>query len=266
MGGHSSTPVAIRRIKQYFVWPGLKKPIHAFVSSCQVCQQAKPERVKYPGLLQPLPIPKGAWQVVSLDFVEGLPQSKNMNTVLVVVNKFSKYNHFIPLAHRFTTLFVAQLYMSQVYKLHGMPLALISDRDGIFTSALWQCLFKLAGVDLKLSSAYHPQTDGQTEKVNQCMETFPFVPDLDASKQVTLAVLQKRLDSTGKTVEILVHWSGFPKSLATWENYDDLKRIFPGSSALELAETFGGGSVSSSTPETTETQNGDGARGPRRGQ
>jgi hypothetical protein len=140
--------------------------------SCQVCQQAKPERVKYPGLLQPLPIPDGAWKVVSLDFVEGLPQSRNMNAVLVVVDKFSKYSHFIPLAHPFTALSIAQLYMSQVYKLHGMPLALISDIDRIFTSELWQCLFKLAGVDLKLSSAYHPQTDGQTERVNQCMETF----------------------------------------------------------------------------------------------
>jgi hypothetical protein len=79
-----------------------------------------------------------------------------MNAALVVVDKFSKYNHFIPLAHPFTALSVAQLYMSQVYKLHGMPLALISDKDRIFTSELWRCLFKLAGVDLKLSSAYHP--------------------------------------------------------------------------------------------------------------
>jgi hypothetical protein len=97
--------------------------------------------------------------VVSLGFVEGLPLSKNMNVVLVVVDKFSKYNHFIPLAHPFTALTVAQLYMSQVYKLHGMPMAMISDRDKIFTSTLWQWLFKLAGVQLQMSSAYYPQTD-----------------------------------------------------------------------------------------------------------
>jgi transposase InsO family protein len=171
LGGHSGIPVTIRRIKQYFVWSGLTKDVQTFVSTFQICQQAKPERVKYPGLLQPLPIPECAWQVLSLDFVEGLPLSKKMNVVLVVVDKFSKY-HFLPLAHPFTALSVAQLYMQQVYRLHGMPKSMISDRDRIFTSSLWQLLFKLSGVDLKMSTSYHPQTDGQTERVNQCMETF----------------------------------------------------------------------------------------------
>jgi hypothetical protein len=163
VGGHSGIPVTIKRVKQYFFWAGLKKSIHSFVSACQICQQAKPDRTRYPGLLQPLPIPDGAWQVVSLDFVEGLPQSKSVNAVLVVVDKFSKYSHFIPLAHPFTAMTVAQLYMSQVYRLRGMPMAMISDRDRIFTSELWQCLFKLAGVQLQMSTSYHPQIDGQTE-------------------------------------------------------------------------------------------------------
>jgi transposase InsO family protein len=90
-----------------------------------------------------------------------------MNVVLVVVDKFFEYNHFLPLAHPFTALFVAQLYMQQVYRLHGMPKSMISDRDRIFTSSLWQLLFKLSGVDLKMSTSYHPQTDGQMERVNQ---------------------------------------------------------------------------------------------------
>jgi hypothetical protein len=172
IGGHSGIPVTIRRIKQYFFWPGLKKDVQLFVSACAVCQQANPDRDKYPGLLQPLPIPDSAWQVVSLDFVEGLPQYRLVNAILVVVEKISKYSHFIPLAHPFTAFSVAQLYMTKVYKLHGMPMAMISDRDRIFTSELWWCLFKMAGVQLQISSAYHPQTDGQTERVNQCMETF----------------------------------------------------------------------------------------------
>jgi hypothetical protein len=137
VGGHSGIPVTIRRIKQYFFWPGLKRHVQLFVSACAICQQAKLDRAKYPGLLQPLPIPDSAWQVVSLDFVEGLPQSRLVNTVKVVVDKFSKYNHFIPLAHPFTAFSVAQLYMTELYKLHGMPMALISDRDRIFTSELW---------------------------------------------------------------------------------------------------------------------------------
>jgi hypothetical protein len=110
--------------------------------------------------------------MVSLDFVEGLPKSSQFNCILVAVDKFSKFSHFIPLRHPFTSLSVAKLYLDNVYKLHGMPASLISDRDRIFTSTLWKELFGLAGVTLHTSSSYHPQMDGQTERVNQCMETF----------------------------------------------------------------------------------------------
>jgi len=150
----------------------MKSSVQAFVRACTVCQQAKPDRARYPGLLQPLPVPAGAWDMVSLDFVEGLPRSGFANCILVVVDKFSKFAHFIPMKHPFTALTVAKVYMDNVYKLHGMPSSLISDRDRIFTSTLWRELFNLAGVQLRMSSAYHPQTDGQTERVNQCMETY----------------------------------------------------------------------------------------------
>lgn len=172
VGGHSGIPVTLRRLRQYFSWKGMKTVVHSFVKSCSICQQAKPDRAKYPGLLQPLPVPEGAWQVVSLDFVEGLPKSATYSVILVVVDKFSKYSHFIPLAHPFSAVSVAQAFMVNIYKLHGLPQALVSDRDRIFTSNVWQHLFRLAGVKLQMSSAYHPQTDGQTERVNQCMETF----------------------------------------------------------------------------------------------
>jgi len=90
----------------------------------------------------------------------------------VIVDKLSKYAHFLPLAHPFTALQVAQLYFDQIYRLHGLPKAIISDRDKIFTSTIWQTLFKLSDTALLMSSSYHPQTDGQTERLNQCLETF----------------------------------------------------------------------------------------------
>ena len=89
-----------------------------------------------------------------------------------MVDKFSEYAHFVPLSHPFTAMKVAMLYMDHIFKLHGLPQAIISDRDRIFTSHLWHELFKLSGTDLKLSTAYHPQTDGQTECVNQCLEAY----------------------------------------------------------------------------------------------
>lgn len=90
----------------------------------------------------------------------------------MVVDLFSKYSQFIALKHPFTALSVAKQFMIHTYKLHGLPSAIVSDRDKIFTSHLWRELFRLAGVELRMSSAYHPQSDGQIERVNQCMETF----------------------------------------------------------------------------------------------
>lgn len=172
LGGHSRFPVTYWRIKELFAWPGMKGMIKQFVAQCTICQRAKPERVKYPGLLQSLPIPDYAWQVVSLDFIEGLPTSKTFNCILVIVDKFSKYAQFVPLKHPFTAFQVAMAFMDCVFKLHGLPEAIISDRDRIFTSSLWQELFKLTKTQLRVSTAYHPQTDGQTDRVNQYLESY----------------------------------------------------------------------------------------------
>ena len=150
----------------------MKSSVRSFVQSCLVFQQAKADRSKLPGLLQPLAVPSMSWQVITMDFVEGLPCSEHSDTILVVVDKYSKFAHFIPLRHPFTALSVAKAFMSHVYKLHGMPSSIISDRDKVFTSNLWRELFRLAGVQLCMSSVYHPQMDGQAECVNQSMETY----------------------------------------------------------------------------------------------
>jgi transposase InsO family protein len=170
LGGHSCVLVTYRHMKQLFAWKGMKNAVQEYVQSCLTCQMAKPDRAKSPSLLQPLPVPSGAWHIISLDFVEGLPLSGHADCVMVVVDKFTKYAHFIALKHPYTTASVARLFLDQIYRLHGMPTALVSDlsdRDKIFTSRQWQELFRLAQVQLKMSTAYHPQTDGQTGQVNQ---------------------------------------------------------------------------------------------------
>ncbi|CAL0309700.1 unnamed protein product [Lupinus luteus] len=107
-----------------------------------------------------------------MDFIEGLPLSAGKQVIFVVVDRLSKAAHFMALAHPYTTANVAQSFMDNVFKLHGYPDSITSDRDPIFISKFWQDLFALQGVQLQLSSSYHPQTDGQSEVVNRCLETY----------------------------------------------------------------------------------------------
>ena len=150
----------------------MKQTIKTFVAACSVCLQAKLDRPHYSGLLLPLPVPAEAWQMVSMDFIDGLPTSGHANCIMVVVDKLSKFTHFIPLHHPYTAQRVAQAFLDNIFKIHGLPTHIILDRDPIFTSQFWRELFRLAQVTLAMSSAYHPQSDGQTERVNQCLETY----------------------------------------------------------------------------------------------
>jgi hypothetical protein len=172
LGGHSGIQSTYQRLKKLFWWKGLKGDVENFVKQCSVCRQAKHERVHPAGLLQPLPIPQGVWQDLSLDFIEGLPKSEGYSCILVVVDRYSKYAHFFLLHHPFTASQVAQLFLDNIVKLHGVPKTLVSDRDKVFTSLFWKHLFQLLQTKLAMSAAYHPQSDGQTERVNQCLEMY----------------------------------------------------------------------------------------------
>lgn len=146
LGGHSGFPVTYMRMKKLFAWSGMRATMKLFVQTCLVCQQAKPDRTHLPRLLHPLPVPSSAWQIISLDFVEGLPTSSSYDCILVVIDFFTKYGNFIPLRHLFTTASVSKLFLLHVYCLHGMPSSIVSDRNRIFTSSLWKELFCLADV------------------------------------------------------------------------------------------------------------------------
>lgn len=172
LGGHSGQTACYQRLRSLFFWPLLKQDVVQVVRNCVTCQRNKDEHVKYPGLLQPLPIPQQAWKHIFKDFIEKLPKSEGADTVLVVVDRFTKYAHFLALSHPFLAITVAQLFMDHIFKLHGLPNAIVSDRDKLFISHLWQELFRVLGVSLHLSTAYHPQSDGQFERVNQCLETY----------------------------------------------------------------------------------------------
>lgn len=181
--GHSGYLRTFVRLSRNFAWPGMRRDIKSFVAACDQCQRQNHETINPPGLLQPLPIPEDVWFDVSMDFVDGLPLSLNKNAILVVVDRLSKYSHFIAISHPYTASQIAEVYTKEVFRLHGMPKSIVSDRDPVFLSQFWTAFFKLQGTKLCRSSAYHPQSDGQTEVVNRSLEHYLrcFVADKPSS-------------------------------------------------------------------------------------
>ena len=171
-GGHTGSQKTYSRLKKEFYWQGMRNDIRRIIRECEICQRNKTENLKPVGLLQPLQLPSQVWVDISMDFIEGLPMSRGYNVILVVVDRFSKYCHFLTMTHPYTTSTLAIIFMDNIFKLHGMPHSIVSDRDAIFTSRFWQEMFQLSGTKLLMSSVYHPQLDGQTEVVNKWLEGY----------------------------------------------------------------------------------------------
>lgn len=168
---HPGSRRTLAFIRRRFWWPTMGADIPAFVAACVVCNQNKTPRQAPSGLLQPLPIPHRPWSHVSLDFVTGLPPSDGNTVILTVVDRFSKAAHFIALPKLPSAKETAEIMVQHVFRLHGLPVDIVSDRGPQFSSQFWRAFCTLIGATASLSSGYHPESNGQSERANQDLET-----------------------------------------------------------------------------------------------
>jgi hypothetical protein len=168
---HPGATKMYQDLKRLFWWSGMKREVAQFVYACLTCQKSKVEHQKPAGLMQPLEIPEWKWDSISMDFVTGLPNtSRGCDAIWVIVDRLTKSAHFIPINISYPVSKLAEIYTNVIVKLHGVPLCIVSNRDPRFTSEFWKSLQEALGSKLRLSSAYHPQTDGQTERTIQSLE------------------------------------------------------------------------------------------------
>ncbi|KAK8940812.1 hypothetical protein KSP39_PZI010806 [Platanthera zijinensis] len=181
---HPGSTKMYRDLKKLFWWPGLKKDVALYVARCQACALVKAECQKPGGFLKSLPIPEWKFDDISMDFVHGLPRSQKGNDAIwVIVDRLTKVSHFLPMRKDDPVEKLAKLYVDSIVRLHGVPHSIVSDRDGRFTSNDWRLVHQMLGSKLKFSTTFHPQTDGQTERVNRTLKDMLRMCTLDFGKR-----------------------------------------------------------------------------------
>ena len=177
---HHDMPIAeyggqwktVELVTRNYWWPGVMKEVKQYVKGCDQCQRMK-NRVEMPaGKLRPNQVPERLWQHISVDFITKLPVLKGHDSILVICNRFSKMSHFVAMTEKMTAEGLAKLFRDNVWKLHGLLESVILDRGLQFVAGMMKELNKMLGIETKLSTAYHPETDGQTERTNQELEQY----------------------------------------------------------------------------------------------
>jgi transposase InsO family protein len=175
--GHPGKAKTHELLSRDYFWPRMVETVRRYIRNCHTCSQSKTSRLQYQGLLQPLEAPTRRWEDIAIDFIVDLPRSKNETTgqtcrnILVVTDRLSKQRHFIGCGSM-EAKYVARLFLHHVWKHHGLPRTIVSDRGTQFVSKLWQRVCQRLGITTKLSTAYHPETDGQSENSNQGLEQY----------------------------------------------------------------------------------------------
>jgi hypothetical protein len=181
---HPGSTKMYQDLKQHYWWTKMKIQIAHYVAKCDTCRRVKAIHMKTAGPLQSLPIPTWKWEDISMDFIMGLPRTaKGYDSIWVIVDRLTKIAHFLPVKTYYPVLTYAELYIARILSLHGVPKTIVSDRGPQFVSKFWEELHKSLGTKLLHSSAYHPQTSGQTERVNKILEDMLRACVLDFSQK-----------------------------------------------------------------------------------
>jgi hypothetical protein len=168
---HQGSNKMYHDLRSLYWWTRMKREIAKYVSECDTCQRIKASHLKVAGTFQPLPIPSWKWEDICMDFIVGLPNtSRHHDSIWVIVDRLTKTAHFLPVHSTHKTEKYAEIYIDQIVCLHGIPKTIVSDRGALFVARFWEQLQKSLGTTVIRSSAYHPQTGGQTERVNQILE------------------------------------------------------------------------------------------------
>ena len=172
VAGHPGRAKTFDLLQRHYYWPRFYQFVAKYVQHCQVCARSKSSRQGKMGVLRPLPIPERRWQDISMDFVTGLPESNGFDAILVVIDRLSKRRHFSSCLTTINAQELAELFLRDIWKLHGLPSTIVSDRGVLFVAEFWKKLCQGLGIKSLLSTAFHPETDGQTERVNASMEQY----------------------------------------------------------------------------------------------
>ena len=172
--GHPTRAATYELVSPNYWWPGMRKTIARYLANCDTCTSIKPLYHAPYRLLKPMQVPVTRWSSVSMEFITGLPKSgpQQHDAILVIVDRLTKMAHYIPTHESVTSEGTARLYFDNIFRLHGLPDSLVSDRDTQFTAGFSRALGKLVGITQNLSTSFHPQTDGQTERVNAILEQY----------------------------------------------------------------------------------------------
>lgn len=170
--GHPGVARMLSSLSRTYSWPDMRADVLKFVASCDSCQRVKIDTKAQAETLQPLPVPDRPWSIIGMNFIVKLPRSHSFDSVWVIVDHFTKGAHFIPCNESMNASDLAALFVQHFFRFHGLPDKIVSDRGPLFVSAFWLAVQKALHIKSAPSTAYHPQTDGQTERTNQTLETY----------------------------------------------------------------------------------------------